>query len=291
LTSPLQGKTALVTGATNGIGFITARELARMGAQVSLLSRNEAKCRNAARQIQAETGQPVTFIAADLSRQDEIRRAAAGFMARHSRLHILVNNAGAYFNRRSLTAEGLEMTFALNHLGYFLLTDLLLDLLKASAPARIVNVASGAHMSETNLDLGNLQGEKSYAGFKVYARSKLCNILFTYALARRLEGSGVTANCLHPGYVNTGFARNNGRLFSLFSGLFARLFARTPEQGALTSILLASAPGLEEVTGQYFVDGRPARSSPLSYDQTLAERLWNHSLQLIGPADRPSPTR
>jgi NAD(P)-dependent dehydrogenase (short-subunit alcohol dehydrogenase family) len=279
----LKGRTILVTGATNGIGLVAARELARMGAQVTLLSRSPEKCAAVAEQIKSETGNPVEFIAADLSSLGGIMQAASDFKQRHTRLHVLVNNAGAFFARRRLTVDGLEMTFALNHLSYFLLTNLALDLLRASAPARVVNVSSGAHM-EATLDFDNLQGEKRYRGMQVYGQSKLANVLFNYELSRRMAGTGVTANALHPGFVATGFARNNGPLFNAGAWLAGRLMGRRPEQGARTSIYLASSPEVEGVTGKYFVDCKPARSSALSYDQSLAERLWQVSLELAGKA-------
>ena len=281
MDASMKGKTVLVTGGTNGIGLITARELARMGAQVTIVSRNAEKCAATAEALKNETGVTIEFIAADLSTLAGIMQAAAGFKQRHTRLHVLVNNAGGFFNKRIITQDGFEMTFALNHLNYFLLTTLLLDLLKTSAPARVVNVASGIHMN-AKLDFANLQGEKSYAGFRAYGQSKLANVLFTYELARRLEGSGVTANALHPGYVNTGFSLNNGFLFRVFARLSARLFGRQPEEGAKTSIFLASSSSVEGVTGKYFADCQPVNSSPLSYDEELAKKLWQVSLELTG---------
>ena len=277
----LKGKTILVTGATNGIGLVTACELARMGAQVTIVSRNVEKCAAVAEAHKTETCNPVEFIGADLSTLAGIMQAAAGFKQRHKQLHVLVNNAGGYFNKRLITPDDFEMTFALNHLNYFLLTDLLLDLLKASAPARVVNVASGIHMA-AKLDFDNLQGERHYAGYRAYGQSKLANVLFTYELARRLEGSGITVNALHPGYVDSGFALNNGFFFRVFAKLSARLFGRSPEVGAQTSIYLASSPAVEGVTGKYFADCQPVKSSPLSYDEQLAKRLWQVSQELTG---------
>ena len=209
-------------------------------------------------------------------------QAAATFKQRHTRLHILVNNAGAMFTRRKLTSDGYEMTFALNHLNYFLITILLLDILKASAPARIVNVSSGAHLRAT-LDLDNLQSEKSFSSMGAYGQSKLANVLFTNELARKLEGTGVTANAVHPGFIATGFARNNGLFYNLGMKLIG-LFIRKPEQGAQTSIYLASSPEVEGVSGKYFVDCKPAETNPLANDQALAEKLWQASLELTGKA-------
>jgi NAD(P)-dependent dehydrogenase (short-subunit alcohol dehydrogenase family) len=281
MDDPIKGKIVLVTGATNGIGLVTARELSRMGALVTIVSREAGKCEKVARAITAETGIPVEFIATDLSLLAGVKQVANTFKQTHSRLHVLVNNAGGFFIRRELTAEGFEMTFALNHLNYFLLTNLLIDLLKSSAPARIVNVASGIHM-DARMDFNNLQAEKKYTGFGAYGQSKLANLLFTYELARRLEGSGVTVNALHPGYVNTGLAHNNSALFRIFAGLSARTFGRSPEEGARTSIFLASSPEVEDVSGKYFADCKPDQSSPESYDRSIAEKLWKVSLELTG---------
>jgi len=278
----IKGKTVLVTGGTNGLGLVTARELARMGAQVTILSRNAEKCAAVAEAIKAETGNPVEFIAADLSTLAGIRQSAATFKQRHTHLHVLVNDAGAMFTRRIVTADGYEMTFALNHLNYFLLTNLLLDILKASAPARIVNVSSGAHV-RASLDFDNLQGEKHFAAMQAYGQSKLANVLFTYELARRLEGTGVTVNALHPGFIATGFARNNGAFFNFGMKLIGP-FIRKPDQGAQTSIYLASSPEVEGLSGKYFINCKAVDSSPRSHDQGLAKKLWQVSLELTGKA-------
>jgi NAD(P)-dependent dehydrogenase (short-subunit alcohol dehydrogenase family) len=276
----MKGKTVLVTGGTNGLGLVTARELARMGAQVTILSRNPVKCAAVAEAIKAETGGAVEFIAADLSTLAGIMQGATSFKQRHTHLHVLDNNAGAMFTRRRITPDGFEMTFALNHLNYFLLTNLLLDVLKASAPARIVNVSSGAHM-RGSIEFDNLQSERHFAAMQAYGQSKLANVLFTYELARRLEGSGVTANALHPGFVFTGFARNNGAVFNFGMKLIGP-FIRQADQGAQTSIYLASSPEVEGVSGKYFIDCKAVDSSPLSYDKELAEKLWQVSLELTG---------
>ncbi len=278
----LNGKTALVTGATSGIGLVTARELARLGAQVTIVSRNAGKCASVAEAIRTETGNPVEFIQADLSSLAGIKQAASDFKQRHTRLEILVNNAGALFVRRAITVDGYEMTFALNHLSYFMLTNLLLDILKASAPARIVNVSSHAHVG-ASIDFDDLQGEKHFNGMKSYGQSKLANVCFTYELAHRLEGTGVTANALHPGFIASGFARNNGLLYNFGMSVIG-LFIRQPQQGAQTSIYLASSPEVEGVTGKYFVDCKEVRSNPLSYDKTLSEKLWQISSELTGMA-------
>jgi NAD(P)-dependent dehydrogenase (short-subunit alcohol dehydrogenase family) len=275
----MEGKTVIVTGATNGIGLVTARALARMGASITIVSRNAEKCAKVAEAIQSETGNLVEYIMADLSTLAGIIQAAREFKKLHTGLHVLVNNAGGFFNRRLITQDGFEMTFALNHLNYYLLTNILLDVLKSSAPARIVNVASGIHMG-AKLDFDNLQSEEHYTGFGAYGQSKLANVLFTYELARLLKGSNVTVNALHPGYVDTGFSLDNGFIFRVFAKLSARIFGRTPEEGARTSIYLASSTEVENVTGGYFADCRQVKSSSLSYDLELARRLWQVSQEL-----------
>jgi NAD(P)-dependent dehydrogenase (short-subunit alcohol dehydrogenase family) len=276
----MKNKIVMVTGATNGIGYVTARELARMGAEVVLVSRSAARCQAAVEKIQAETGnQWVSYLAADLSSQAQIRSLVGDFLRRYDRLDVLVNNAGAYITRRQDSVDGIEMTFALNHLNYFLLTHLLLDALKASPSGRIVNVSSDAHLG-ARIIFEDLQLKRGYNGWQAYARSKLANVLFTYELARCMEGSAVTANVLHPGFVATGFARNNGLLFDIGMRL-TTLFALTPEQGAQTSIYLASSPEVEGVSGQYFRNKKAGRSSPVSYDQTVARRLWQTSAEMV----------
>ena len=270
----------LVTGATAGIGVPTARVLAERGAHVVIVGRNPAKTEATAAQIKQQTGNnDVDYLVADLSVMAEVRRLAADVLRRYDRLDVLINNAGAIYLSRQLSADGIEMTFALNHLSYFLLTNLLLDRLKASAPARIVNVSSGAHRyGPINFD--DMQGEKRFNGQMIYGQSKLANILFTYELARRLAGSGVTANALHPGFVATDFAKNNGVIGRLFR-VVTRPFSLNSDQGAQTTIYLASAPEVEGVTGKYFVKCKEERSSPASYDEAAARRLWELSETLV----------
>lgn len=277
----MNNKVVLITGATNGIGRVAALELAKMGARVVIVGRSREKTEAVRQEIQAAGGSADSLLA-DLSALDEIRRLAAEFRARYDRLDVLLNNAGAIFARRQTTADGFEMTFALNHLSYFLLTNLLLDVLKASAPARIINVSSDAHRS-AQMNFDDLQHEKSYGmgGFQAYGRSKLANVLFTYELARRLAGTGVTANALHPGFVATGFGRNMPGLMNRVMGIMHR-FALTPEQGAQTLIYLASSPEVEGMTGKYFDKNRPVRSSPASYDEAAQKRLWDISEWLTG---------
>ncbi|MCS6835453.1 MAG: SDR family oxidoreductase [Anaerolineae bacterium] len=282
----MKDRIVIVTGATNGIGLVAARELARQSATVVMVSRSADKLARAAEQIQRETGNgSVETIAADLSLMSQVNAAADAFLARHQRLDVLLNNAGAYYDKRQLTAEGLEMTFALNHLSYFLLTQRLLETLKTTAAAhgeaRIINVSSDAHrVGQVNFD--DIQRQKGYNGFRVYGESKLMNVLFTYKLASVLEGTRVTANALHPGFVRTGFGQgSSGGLAGKFIGLL-QTFALTPEQGAETSIYLASSPKVKGVTGQYWVKKNAVRSSAASYDRAAQERLWTLSEQLVG---------
>ncbi len=272
----MNDKICLVTGANSGIGKVTAKSLAASGATVITVCRNRDKGEAARAEIVRETrNENVDLMIADFSDLGQIRRLAADVKARHPRLHALVNNAGAYNNKRRLTAEGYEATFAVNHIGYFLLTVELLDLLKSSAPARIVNVASEAHRS-ARIDFDDLNLENGYSGWKAYGQSKLANALFTYELARRLEGTGVTANCMHPGVVGTNLFNHVGGLGGKIARLFTP-FMRTPEKGADTVIWLASEPEVEGITGKYFVDRKERATNPESYDTAIAARLWEVS--------------
>jgi NAD(P)-dependent dehydrogenase (short-subunit alcohol dehydrogenase family) len=254
-----------------------------MGATVVLAGRDIDKCRATVGRIIRETGnRDVDHLLADLSSQDEIRALADVFMDRHSRLDVLVNNAGGTFLRRRLSVDGIEMTLALNHLGYFLLTGLLLDVLKRSAPARIVNVSSNAHR-RSPIDLDDLQLEHGYSPLKAYYRSKYANILFTYELARRLEGTGVTANALHPGLVYTNIAGQCGGLVAWGWRLYARRRgALTPEQGGSNVVHLASSSDLAGVTGAYFFKTERAASGEGTYDPDMARKLWQASVRLTG---------
>lgn len=273
------GKICLVTGATSGIGQVTALELARMGATVVIVARSRERSEATKAKIVAQTGNPsVEIILADLAELAAVRRAAEEFRARYDRLDVLVNNAGLYLDKRTLSADGLELTFAVNHLAPFLLTHELLEPLRAVKAARIVTVSSGAHMGGRGR-FDDLRAEKGYMGFAAYAESKLANILFTYELARRIDGSGMTANCLHPGAVQTGFASGTGGIFGGIFGL-ARPFMLTPEQGAETSIYLASSPEVEGVNGKYFAKRRPQTTSMVSYDRALQAKLWALSEQV-----------
>ena len=279
----IEGKTCMITGPTAGIGRVTARELARRGANLVLVARSRARAEETVRDIRERTpGANLEVMIADLASQAEIRRLADAFLATNRPLHVLVNNAGVFNLRRELTPDGIEATLAVNHLAYFLLTLLVLPRLRESAPARIVNVASDAHRWGT-IGFDDLQGERSYRAMKIYGRSKLANILFTSELARRLEGSGVTVNCLHPGAVGTQLGSNNGAIAKLLMPI-ARLFLRTPEKGAETTIYLASSPEVEGVSGDYFADGKPRRSSREACDADVARRLWRVSEQMTGLA-------
>ncbi|MGH9895053.1 MAG: SDR family oxidoreductase [bacterium] len=268
----------MVTGATSGIGAVTAEVLARQGATVIVVGRCHEKCAAAVDLIRHKTDNlAVDFLVADLSSQSEIRRLAQQFEARYQRLDVLVNNAAGIFMKRFQTVDGIEMTFALNHLAYFLLTKLLLDLIKASAPARIINVSSCGHELMNEIRFDDLQGRRNYRGFKAYHQSKLANLLFTYELARRLEGTGVTVNALHPGIVATNIGKNNGWGWRLLKPLFDPLFHMkyiSPEEGARTVIYLATSPEVEGTTGRYFVEEKPIVSSQASRDEAAADRLW-----------------
>jgi NAD(P)-dependent dehydrogenase (short-subunit alcohol dehydrogenase family) len=278
---PMESKICLVTGATAGMGAVTARALAQRDATVILVGRNPAKGAATVEQMRQQTGNPaVEFMLADLSVQGDVRQLAQQFKARYPRLDVLVNNAGATFGQRRETVDGLEMTLALNHLACFLLTNLLLDALQAGAPARVVNVSSFAHkLARINFD--DLQGRRRYVGWQAYGRSKLANVLFTYELARRQAGAGVTANALDPGLVATDFGLRDTGIVRPSKRLL-NLFALSPEEGAQTSIYLAASPEAAGVTGKYFVKCRAVSSSKASYDQIAAARLWRISAELTG---------
>ena len=284
ITGPMTGKTVLVTGGSGGIGMATAAGLAALGARVGIVGRDAARTRTAAAAIAGAaraTADPVVDVfVADLSSQAEVRRLAREVLDRYPRLDVVVNNAGGFWSTRRVTADGLEHTFAVNHLAGFLLTDLLLDRLKASAPARIVTVSSGAH-TMGSIDFDDLQGERGYSGQRAYNQSKLANVMFCYELARRLEGSGVTATVLHPGVVRTGFAADDPSPMWKVVLPLIRPFLKAPRRGAATSIHLASSPRLEGVTGIYFVNSRPRNSAKSSHDAAAAARLWQISEDLV----------
>ena len=282
--STMNGKVCLVTGANQGIGKETAIGLAKLGATVVMTARDQTKGAAALAEVKQRSGNDtVTLMPVDFGSFDSIRRFAADFQSTHPQLHVLVNNAGAYNATRTVTKDGFETTFGVNHLGYFLTTKLLLDTIKASAPSRIVSVSSAAH-SRAKMNFDDLQGAQGYGGFGAYGQSKLANVLFTYELARRLEGTSVTANCLHPGVVRTGFATNNsgfiGGLVVVFQTI-GKPFLLTPEKGALTSIYLASSPEVEGISGKYFAKSHEAESNAISHDKDVARRLWDISDQMV----------
>src|SRR5947209_1626770 len=281
----LQEKICLVTGSTSGIGKVTARELANRGATVVLVSRSRAKGEATQAAIKQATGNPhVELLVADLSVLQDVRRLATEFQHTHRHLHLLVNNAGGAYPTRTLTSEGLEATLAVNYLAPFLLTELLLDTLKASAPARIVNVSSAQH-STVSLEFDNLQGEKKYANLRNYGQAKLALLLWTYELARRLEGTGVTVNALHPGITASNFA--DGMIGpAAWAMKLLKPFLLTTEQGAQTTLFLATSPQVDQVTGKYFVKSQEKPSSSGSYDQTVGSRLWEVTEQLVAPSAR-----
>ena len=277
----MHGKTVIVTGANSGIGKVTARELARMGARVVMVCRDCGRGEAAKADVIAETGNDsVDLVLADFASQAAIYAVAVEILDRYDRIDALVNNAGAMFGERQLTEDGYEMTFGVNHLGYFLFTHLLLDRIKASTPARIVNVASRAHSRET-LNFDDLQHERGYRAFSVYGESKLANVYFTYERAKRLDGAGVTVNCLHPGVVATNFGSGASALFRLALTLGRPLFI-SPANGAETSVYLASSSEVEGVTGKYFDKCKPIESSRVSYDEDAARKLWGLSVEMTG---------
>jgi retinol dehydrogenase-12 len=279
--SALAGKRVLLTGATSGIGRATAIALGQAGAELLLVARDAARGEETVAAIRAAGAQqPIEVLLADLSLMSEVRKLAAAVKDKTDRLDVLLNNAGAWFATRELTSEGFERTFALNHLSYFLLTNLLLDMVKATPHARIVSVASEAHRG-SKIDFDDLNHEKSFSLLRAYGISKLENILFTRELARRLAGSGVTANCLHPGVVATGFGRNNRGFIGFAMKLVAPFFI-TPTKGARTSVYLASSPEVEGVSGKYFDKCKPREPSKAAQDDAAAAKLWEVSAKLTG---------
>lgn len=277
--SNMQGKICLVTGSSSGIGKVTARELARMGATVVMVCRDRAKGEAAQAEIKAASGsEQVDLLLADLTSLADVRRVAADFKQKYTRLHILIHNAGAINSARKVTPDGLEATFAANYLAPFLLTEQLLDVLKASAPARIVNVSSAAHQAG-RIDFADLQGEKRYNPWKAYGQAKLALLLFTYELASQLEGSGVTVNALHPGVIASNFDQGLSNFFR-FGWKLMYPFLSSVERGAQTTLYLATSPEVEGVSGKYFVNLRERKSSSRSYSEATRQRLWQLSKEL-----------
>ena len=280
-TESMIGKTCLVTGGTSGIGLVTSRELADMGANVVIAGRDQAKCVEITKKIKKQTGNTsVEFLLADLSSQDQVRQLALDFKNRYRCLDVLVNNAGAFFMGRKTSVDGIEMTFALNHLSYFLLTNLMLDALIDSDRARIVNVASAVHKG-AKIKMDSVHSPRWYLGWRAYSRSKLCNLLFTYEMARRLEGTAVTVNALHPGLVGTNILNNNGLIGRVLNYLLC-VRGVSVEDGAQTSVYAATSPEMEGVTGKYLEKSKAVHSSKISYDEDQAFALWELSTRLTG---------
>ena len=272
----MNGKVCLVTGATDGIGKVSARVLAELGAKVIIVGRNPEKSAIVLAELRSISGnENIDLLMADLAVMQEVRDLAEQVISRYDRIDVLLNNAGGYFTKHKITSDGLEMTFALNHMSYFLLTNKLMELLKYSAPARIVNVSSDAHYG-VDMDFENLNGEQEYKAWKAYQKSKLANVLFTYELLKKVPGN-ITVNCLHPGFVATNFGHNNGGFFGPVLKIAQRISAIDPEEGAKTSIFLCSAPEVKGVSGKYFYKCQPKTSSRESRNMDTGKRLWQIS--------------
>jgi len=272
----MNGKICLVTGATDGIGKVSARVLAELGAKVIIVGRNPEKSAIVLAELRSISGnENIDLLMADLAVMQEVRDLAEQVISRYDRIDVLLNNAGGYFTKHEITSDGLEMTFALNHMSYFLLTNKLMELLKYSAPARIVNVSSDAHYG-VNIEFENLNGEQEYKAWKAYQKSKLANVLFTYELLKKVPGN-ITVNCLHPGFVATNFGHNNGGFFGPVLKIAQRISAIDPEEGAKTSIFLCSAPEVKGVSGKYFYKCQPKTSSRESRNMDTGKRLWQIS--------------
>jgi NAD(P)-dependent dehydrogenase (short-subunit alcohol dehydrogenase family) len=283
MNADMKGKVVVITGATSGIGQVAAEELAGMGARIVQVARDRERGEAAVKRLR-ERGPGIAHAIyyADLLRISEMKRVAAEIAKAEPRIDVLINNAGALFGSRQVTEDGLECTFALNHVSYFVITDGLRERLAASGPARVVNTSSDAHKGKT-LDFDDLQSAKGYSGFRVYGVSKLCNILFTRELARRLAGTGVTANCLHPGFVATRFGDQSGGMFSWVIRV-AKNFALSPQKGAETLVHLASSPDVAKLTGEYFYKCRPATPTKQAQDDSAAQRLWQETAKIVGQA-------
>jgi len=278
----IKDKNILITGSSRGIGFYTALGLAERGAHVIIVSHDEEHCKKAVLEINEAYGEgSAQYYVADLSSQSQIRDLAKKVKGDYDQLDVLINNVGAWFSRYQESKDGIEKTFALNHLSYFLLTGLLLELLKKSTPARIINVASDAHKGVDRIHFEDIGFKEGYRPFKTYAQSKLANIMFTYELADRLEGSNITVNALHPGSVASKLYRNFGIIEPLIN-LWIKLTGKTSKEGAETSIYLASSDEVSDITGKYFVDMELVRSSKVSYEKDQWKRLWEISEKMTG---------
>ncbi|MDA4113259.1 MAG: SDR family oxidoreductase [Thaumarchaeota archaeon] len=286
----ISGKTCMITGSNSGIGKAASVAVARMGATVVMVCRDAAKGESARRDIIVTSGaksEDVTLMLADLSSLDSVRQLAADFLKKDQKLHVLINNAGLVLGDRRVTKDGLETTFVVNYLSHFLLTNLLLGAIRSAAPSRIINVSSEAHTAG-HIEFEDLQAQKNYGGMRAYSQSKLAQVLFTHELARRLAGTGVTVNSLHPGVVATNWGRHSVGAMSVGLRLISP-FMTSPEKGAETSVYLASSPDVAEVTGKYFDKKKETSSSPESNDDAEALRLWKVSLALVGLPDSQSP--
>ena len=278
-SSEISGKLCVITGANSGLGLATARELAKMGASVVMVCRNQEKCATAVEAIKKTTGNTVESTIADLASFDSVRKLSKELEEKYQKIHVLINNAGLIMGKRVITQDGLETTFEVNYLSHFLLTNLLLNKLKESAPARIVNVTSDAHLSG-HMSFDDLQEEKGYSAMKSYCQSKLAQVLFTYELAERLKGSGVTVNCVHPGAVRSNWGDEAG---PLGIGIrIARPFMLSPEKGAETAIFVATSTDLADISGKYFTKKKARESSAESYNLEERKRLWDVSMKLCG---------
>ena len=273
----MHGKIVMITGANSGIGKQTAKVLAEKGATIIMICRNKERGENALKDLKEKTNSDkIELILADLADPIAIQNAVTQFKEKYDKLDVLINNAGLVLSKKKITSLGYEKTFAVNHLGHFLLTNLLLDILIKSAPSRIINVSSGVHTT-ANLDFEDINLSSKYRGFRAYANSKLANLLFTYELARRLKGTGIIVNALHPGFVRSNFGRRGRKLYTRILFDIARIFAISVKKGAKTSIYLASSPEVKNIMGKYFVKSKPTNSSKMSYDKEAQKKLWQLS--------------
>lgn len=276
----MKNQVCIVTGANSGIGEETALSLAKLGATVILLCRNYERGNITLKNIISESNNKnVELMLCDLSSQNSIFDFTSKFKNKYDRLNVLINNAGILLNKRTISVDGIENTFAINHLGPFILTNSLLNLLKSSSPSRIINVSSSAHY-RTNFDIDNLQGEKKYSSFDAYCKSKLYNVLFTYELSRKLAGSNVTVNCLHPGFIPTNLFANSSFFYKAIVKILSPILIDA-KSGSKTSTYLATSKDVENITGKYFVKCKPRKSSKISYDKSTSKNLWNISEKLI----------
>ena len=277
----IQNKNVLITGATSGIGKAAAIKLAQMGANIYFIARNSEKAKNLVNELQSLSGAKASFFIANLSSLEEIKKVSEEFKSLSIPLHVLLNNAGLINNQRKETIDGFEEVFAINHLAYFFLTNLLIDCLNSGIPSRIVNVSSGAHAFVKGFNFDDVQSEKNYKPFQVYGYSKLANILFTKKLSQILEKDNITVNCLHPGVVGTSFGQNNGNLQKILFYI-AKPFMRSSEKGAETSIYLCSSSNVSDISGEYFYNCKLAKTTKWAQSQDDADRLWDLSKNLTG---------